>query len=75
VKSNVGSLARVLLEALLDLALEISGRVDQALLEQGSRIRRVKSIQDLFEVIQSDLRGGMKNPKEFSADGPISSDK
>jgi hypothetical protein len=62
VKSSVGSLARVLLEALLDVALEISGRVDQALLEQGVGIRRVKSIQDLFEVIQSDLRGGMKNP-------------
>jgi hypothetical protein len=53
-------LARVLLEALLDVALEFSGRVDQALLEQGVGIRRVKSIQDLFEVIQSDLRGGMK---------------
>jgi hypothetical protein len=55
-------LARVLLEALLDVAPEISGRVDQALLEQGVGIRRVKNIQDLFEVIQSDLRGGMKNP-------------
>jgi hypothetical protein len=54
-------LARVLLEALLDVALEISGRVDQSLLEQGGRIRRVKSIQDLFEVFQSDLRGGMKS--------------
>jgi hypothetical protein len=40
----------------------ISGRVDQALLEQGVGIRRVNSVQDLFEVIQSDLRGGMKNP-------------
>ena len=49
-------------EALLDVALEISERVDQALLEQGVRIRRVNSVQDLFEVIQSDLRGGMKNP-------------
>ena len=47
---------------LLDVALEISERVDQALLEQGVGIRRVHSVQDLFEVIQSDLRGGMKNP-------------
>ena len=44
------------------MALEISERVNQALLEQGGRIRRVKSIQDLFDVIQSDLRAGMKNP-------------
>ena len=45
------------------MALEISERVDQALLEQGVGIRRVHSVQDLFEVIQSDLRGGTKNPK------------